>query len=339
MENYNYMLNFIEDFLKPKVIDIVELDKNNIRVIIEPLERGFGDTLGNSIRRVLLSSMPGCAVVEVKISGVLHEFMSKDGVYEDIVDILLKLNDIHFKLNSNRKSVELSLNKNGPCQILASDFILPHDVEIINPDYVLANVDSIGNFGIDIRVLKSKGYRMAVDTYKFDEENFIGWLKLDAFFSPIEKVSYEVESTRNQNKTDLDKLVLFISTNGTITASEALHWAAEILRDQLSVFVDMKKTCVDKNVLSKSSVDIDLLKTIDSLELTVRSANCLKAENICYIGDLIQKTEAELLKTPNLGKKSLAEIRDVLLKKGLFLGSKDESWLKIKEEYESKNPR
>lgn len=332
------MSNFIDGFLKPKVVDIVEVDKNNVRVTIEPLERGFGHTLGNAMRRILLSSMPGCAVVEAKISGVLHEFVSKDGVYEDIIDILLRLSGICFKLEG-RDSVELSLSKKGPCQICASDFVLPHDVKVINPDYVLANVDASGDLGIDIRVLRSNGCRMAVNKHDFSKKDLIGWLQVDAFFSPVERVSYEVENTRVKNRTDLDKLIVSICTNGTITASEALHWSAELLCDQLSVFINFEKENIDKKVFSKNNVNSELLKTVDSLELTVRSANCLKAESIYYIGDLVQKAELELLRTPNLGKKSLTEIKDVLLKKGLTLGSKDENWLKTKEEYESKNPR
>jgi len=332
------MSNFTDGFLKPKVVDIIEVDKNNIRVVLEPLERGFGHTLGNAMRRILLSSMPGCAVVEAKISGVLHEFVSKDGIYEDIIDILLKLSGIHFKLEG-RDSVELSLNKKGPCQIYASDFILPHDVKIINPDYILANVDISGDLGIDIRVLRGRGCRMAINKQDFSKKDLIGWLQLDAFFSPIERVSYEVENTRVKNRTDLDKLTIFIFTNGTISASESLHWAAEILCDQLSVFINLEKENVDRKIFSKNNINIELLKTVDSLELTVRSANCLKAENIYYIGDLVQKSELELLRTPNLGKKSLTEIKDVLLKRNLILGCKDENWVKIREEYESKNPR
>ncbi len=324
------MTDFIDSFLKPKIVNIDERDKNNVIVIIEPLERGFGYTLGNTLRRILLSSMPGYSVVEANLSGVLHEFMTKDGLYEDIIDLFLSLSEINFKIDG-RDEVELSLVKNNTCVVLAGDFTLPHDVKILNPDYVIANLDFNSDIELHIKVAKGKGYRPALDRKFVDNKNFIGWVKLDASFTPINRVSYRVENARVANRTDLDRLILDISTNGTISVSEALHWAAKILIEQFSVFIDVNdKTRIDKNPI-KDEINAELLKTIYSLELTVRSANCLKAENIYYIGDLVQKTEIELLKTPNLGKKSLNEIKGVLISKGLSLGTKINNWDEIKK--------
>jgi len=330
------MSDFLDSFLKPKLVDVVELESNKIKVVVEPLERGFGHTLGNALRRIMLSSMPGAAVVEARISGVLHEFLSKNGVYEDIMDLLLNLSGICFKLE-NRESVELSLSKKGPCKVFASDFVLPSDVKIINPKYVIANIDSSGDLGIDIRVLKDRGYKSVLHRYDYIKKDLIGWLPLDACFSPVNKVSYKVENTRVKNRTDLDKLIIFIETNGTITASEALHWSSKILSDQLSVFINFEREAVNDRQFVKDNINPELFKFVDSLELTVRSANCLKAENIHYIGDLVQKSEADLLKTPNLGKKSLMEIKDILHGKGLYLGYKDDSWLKFKDNDKNKD--
>lgn len=326
----------INEFLKPKIVDVVEIDKNSIKITIEPLEKGFGDTLGYILRRVLLSYIPGCAVVEAKISGIPHEYVTKDGIYEDIIDILLNLSGISFKLE-DKTEVELSLNKKGPCKVLASDFILPNGVEIINPDHLIATLDSSGNLGLDIKVLKSHGYRIGINKSDLNKKDLLGWLQLDAFFSPIEKVSYKVESTRVKNRANLDKLVIFMSTNGSIKASEALHISAKLLSEHLSIFINFENEKFQKSPAAKSNIDLNLFKTIDSLELTVRSANCLKSENIYYIGDLIQKNEIELLKMPNLGKKSLTEIKNVLLKHNLTLGSKIDNWSEIKNEYKNKD--
>lgn len=325
----------INEFLKPKIVDVIEVDKNSIKIIIEPLEKGFGETLGYVLRRVLLSYIPGCAVVEAKISGIPHEYVTKDGIYEDIIDILLNLSKIYFKLE-DKTEVELSLNKKGPCKILASDFILPTGVEIANPDHIIATLDSSGSLGLDIKVLKSHGHRIGVNKSDINKKDLLGWIQLDAFFSPIEKVSYKVESTRVKNRANLDKLIIFMSTNGSIKASEALHISAKLLSEHLSIFINFENEKFKKETTVKSNIDLNLFKTIDSLELTVRSANCLKSENIYYVGDLIQKSEFELLKMPNLGKKSLTEIKNVLLKHNLNLGSKIENWLEIKNEYKNK---
>jgi len=324
------MFNFIGSFLKPKLVDINDKDKDNIIITVEPLERGFGYTLGNALRRVLLSSMPGCAVVEAKITGVLHEFVSKEGVYEDIIDVLLNLGGIQFQLQG-RDKVELYLEKKGKGPVLASDFILPHDVKIINPNYVIANIDAYGELNMGVRVARGRGYRSAFNNELIKERNFTGWLQLDTSFSPINSVSYKVENTRVINRTDLDKLIINIETNGTISGSEALHWAAKVLSEQLSVFIYFDPCEDNKKKPVEEKINPELLKTVDNLELTVRSANCLKMENIYYIGDLVQKTEFELLKTPNLGKKSLAEIKNILAERKLALSMKIDNWKKIKE--------
>ncbi|HIH2763816.1 MAG TPA: DNA-directed RNA polymerase subunit alpha [Candidatus Azoamicus sp.] len=328
------MSSFFDDFLKPKIVDVKDLTNNDISVVIEPLERGFGHTIGTALRRVLLSSIPGCAVVEARFSGILHEFMVKDGVYDDIMDIMIKLSGIYFKMH-NRDNIELSLSKKGPCDVFAFDFVLPSDVEIINPNYFITTVNSFGDLGIDIRVNKGRGYTSSNEN--FNKLDFSGWLKLDTSFSPINRVSYEVENIRFKDRSDLDKLIINISTNGTISAIESLHWASKILSEQLSVFISFEKEKVDIKSSVKDKINHELFKTVDNLELTVRSANCLKAENIYYIGDLIQRSEAELLKTPNLGKKSLAEIKHVLYERGLSLGCKDNNWPKVLEEYKNDN--
>jgi DNA-directed RNA polymerase subunit alpha len=330
------MSSFFDDFLKPKIVDIKDLTNNDISVVIEPLERGFGHTIGTALRRVLLSSMPGCAIVEAKLSGVLHEFMVKDGVYDDVMDIMIKLGGICFKMH-NKDNVELSLSKKGPCDVFASDFVLPPDVEIINPDYYITTVDASGDLGIDIKVNKGRGYISSSEKIDFNKLDFSGWLKLDAYFSPVTRVSYDVENIRFKDRSDLDKLIINISTNGTISAIESLHWASKILSEQLSVFISFEKEKVNVKSSVKDKINPELFKTVDNLELTVRSANCLKAENIYYIGDLVQRSEADLLKTPNLGKKSLAEIKHVLHERGLSLGCKDNNWVKVLEEYKNDN--
>ncbi|HIH2762868.1 MAG TPA: DNA-directed RNA polymerase subunit alpha [Candidatus Azoamicus sp.] len=330
------MSSFFDDFLKPKIVDVKDLTNNDISIVIEPLERGFGHTVGTALRRVLLSSIPGCAVIEARLSGVLHEFMAKDGVYDDIMDIMIKLSGICFKMH-NREHVELSLSKKGPCDVFASDFVLPSDVEIINPNYFITAVNVSGDLGIDIRVHKGRGYTSSNEKVDLNKLDFSGWLKLDTSFSPINRVSYEVENIRFKDRSDLDKLIINISTNGTIGAIESLHWASKILSEQLSVFISFEKEKVDIKSSVKDKINHELFRTVDNLELTVRSANCLKAENIYYIGDLVQKSEAELLKTPNLGKKSLAEIKHVLHERGLSLGCKDSNWSKVLEEYKNDN--
>ncbi len=317
----------LKDFLKPRLVDVQQLGYHRARVILEPLERGFGHTLGNALRRVLLSSMSGCAVVEASIEGVLHEYTAKEGVQEDVVNILLNLKGIQFKLEG-RDNVELTLSKQGAGPVLASDITLPHDVSIVNPNHVIAHMTKAGRLDMTLRVARGRGYEPATSRPKDMEETTqeMGWLPLDASFSPVHRVTYTVENARVEKRTDLDRLILELETNGTVQPEEAIRLAASILVDQLSVFVELKGEQRTELLPSNAEIDPLLVRCVDDLELTVRSANCLKAENIYYIGDLIQKTEVELLKTPNLGKKSLTEIKDVLAVKGLSLGMRLEGW-------------
>lgn len=311
--------------LKPRIIDVQSLSPVHAKVVMEPFERGYGHTLGNALRRILLSSMPGFAATEVSIEGVLHEYSTIDGVQEDVVDILLNLKGVVFKLH-NRDEVVLQLNKQGEGVVRASDIVVSHDVEIINPDHVIAHLSSGGKLAMELKVEKSRGYVPGNVRQLADENKSIGKLVLDASFSPVRRVSYFVESARVEQRTDLDKLIVEIETNGVIEPEEAIRTAARILRDQLSVFADLEGTALPVEHQKTVQVDPLLLRPVDDLELTVRSANCLKAENIYYIGDLIQRTENELLKTPNLGRKSLNEIKEVLAARGLTLGMKLENW-------------
>jgi DNA-directed RNA polymerase subunit alpha len=292
---------------------------------MEPFERGYGHTLGNALRRVLLSSMPGYAPTEVKINGVLHEYSTIDGVQEDVVDILLNLKGIVLKLH-NRDEVVLNLKKQGESVVTAGDIETSHDVEIINPEHVIAHIAPGGKLDMQIKVEGGRGYVPATTRALAKEGRTIGNIMVDASFSPVKRVSYAVESARVEQRTDLDKLIMDIETNGVVEPEEAIRFAARILVDQLSLFADLKGTPAPIEQPKAPQVDPILLRPVDDLELTVRSANCLKAENIYYIGDLIQRTETELLKTPNLGRKSLNEIKEVLASRGLTLGMKLENW-------------
>ncbi|MBX3631563.1 MAG: DNA-directed RNA polymerase subunit alpha [Acidovorax sp. SCN 68-22] len=319
------------NLLKPKAINVDQLGHNRAKVTLEPFERGYGHTLGNALRRVLLSSLVGYAVTEVTIAGVLHEYSSVDGVQEDVVNILLNLKGVVFKLH-NRDEVTLSLRKDTEGVVTASDIQTPHDVEIVNPDHVIANLSQGGKLDMQIKVEKGRGYVPGNQRRYGDETTkSIGRIVLDASFSPIKRVSYTVESARVEQRTDLDKLVVEIETNGAVTAEDAVRASARILVEQLAVFAQLDGGEMDAinapaGARSNASFDPILLRPVDELELTVRSANCLKAENIYYIGDLIQRTENELLKTPNLGRKSLNEIKEVLASRGLTLGMKLENW-------------
>jgi DNA-directed RNA polymerase subunit alpha len=282
--------------------------------------------LGNALRRILLSSLPGFAPTEVKIDGVLHEYSTLDGVQEDVVDILLNLKGMVLRLH-NRDEITLTLSKEGEGAVTAADIEASHDVDIINPDHVIAHLAPGGKISMEIKVQGGRGYVPAnIRMGEEDENRVIGSLLLDATFSPVTKVSYAVESARVEQRTDLDKLVIDIETNGSVDPEESVRFAARILMDQLSSFADLQGTVEEESVPQKPDVDPALLRPVDDLELTVRSANCLKAESIYYIGDLIQRTETELLKTPNLGRKSLNEIKDVLASRGLSLGMKVDSW-------------
>jgi DNA-directed RNA polymerase subunit alpha len=312
-------------FLKPRIIDVQTFSPVHAKVTMEPFERGYGHTLGNALRRILLSSMPGFAPTEVTISGVLHEYSTLDGVQEDVVDILLNLKGIVLKLH-NRQEATLVLKKHGEGVVTAGDIEGGHDVEIINPDHVIAHLTAGGKIDMQIKVEMGRGYVAGTMHQLTEEKRKIGNIVLDASFSPVRRVSYAVESARVEQRTDLDKLVMDIETNGVIDPEEAIRYAARVLVEQLSVFADLKGTTVEVEQPKVPQVDPILLRPVDDLELTVRSANCLKAENIYYIGDLIQRTETELLKTPNLGRKSLNEIKEVLASRGLTLGMKLENW-------------
>ncbi len=314
------------DFLKPRIIDVQNISPYHAKFTMEPFERGYGHTLGNALRRTLLSSMPGYAATEVKITGVLHEYSTLDGVQEDVVDILLNLKGIVLRLH-NREEALLSLKKSSEGAVTAGDIESTHDVEIVNPDHVIAHLAAGGKLDMQIKVEQGRGY-IAATTRKSigDEGRSVGSILLDASFSPVRRVSYAVEAARVEQRTDLDKLVVDVETNGAIDPEEAVRYAARILVEQLAVFAELKGMPAQIEEKKQTQIDPILLRPVDDLELTVRSANCLKAENIYYIGDLIQRTETELLKTPNLGRKSLNEIKEVLASRGLTLGMKLENW-------------
>ena len=318
------------NLLKPKNIHVEQIGHNRAKVTLEPFERGYGHTLGNALRRVLLSSMVGYAVTEVTIAGVVHEYSSTDGVQEDVVNILLNLKGVVFKLH-NRDEVTLSLRKDGEGAVTAADIQTPHDVEIINPGHVIANLSQGGKIDIQLKVETGRGYVPGtVRRYGEEPSKSIGRIVLDASFSPVSRVSYSVENARVEQRTDLDRLVMEIETNGAITAEDAVRASSKILVEQLAVFAQLEGDQISSLMAEaprgNQNYDPILLRPVDELELTVRSANCLKAEDIYYIGDLIQRTENELLKTPNLGRKSLNEIKEVLASRGLTLGMKLENW-------------
>ena len=320
------MQNSVNEFLTPRVIKVDEKSQTRALVTLEPLERGFGHTLGNALRRILLSSMPGCAVTEVEIDGVLHEYSAIEGVQEDVIEILLNLKGVALVMNG-KDEAELTLTASGAGVVTAGDIQTDHDIEICNPEHVICTVTGEQPLMIRVVAQRGRGYSPADSRADGDEETrSIGRLQLDASFSPIRRVSYVVDSARVEQRTDLDKLVIDLETNGTIDPEEAIRRAATILQQQLAVFVDLEGQTQAAAAEAADEVDPILLRPVDDLELTVRSANCLKAENIYYIGDLVQRTEVELLKTPNLGKKSLTEIKDVLASRGLSLGMRLENW-------------
>ncbi|MBI5782923.1 MAG: DNA-directed RNA polymerase subunit alpha [Gammaproteobacteria bacterium] len=313
------------EFLKPRLVDVQTLSSTHAKVTLEPLERGFGYTLGNALRRILLSSMPGSAITEVKIDGVLHEYSTMEGVQDDVIEILLNLKTVALRMHG-RDEVTLKLSKKGPGVVTAGDIQLEHDVEVVDPKHVIATLTKDGTLNMELKVNRGRGYQPVTARAVGAEARTIGVMQLDASYSPIRRVAYTVENARVEQRTDLDKLVLDIETNGAINPEEAVRRAANILQDQISIFVDLKSPETKAEEKREPEMDPLLLRPVDDLELTVRSANCLKAENIFYIGDLIQRSEFELLKTPNLGKKSLTEIKDVLAQHGLSLGMKLENW-------------
>jgi DNA-directed RNA polymerase subunit alpha len=323
------MYTDMNEMLTPKILKVQSDTPNHSSIVLEPLESGYGYTLGTALRRILMSSMPGAAITEATIDGVLHEYSTIEGVQEDVVNILLNLKDIAIKMSVGSEAI-LTINKKGPCEVTAGDIELTHGVEIINPELVIAHLNENGSLNMTLKVEKGIGYYApeAVNSYLDDEvlQKSVGKLKIDNTFSPVKKVAYFVDKARVGNRTDLDKLTIVLQTNGTIDPDDAIRISASILQRQLHAFVDMKfeESCLDHKV--RNDFDPVLLRTVDDLELTVRSANCLKAENINFIGDLVQKTENELLQTPNLGKKSLTEIKDVLASRSLSLGMKLENW-------------
>ena len=326
------MAEAVSDFLKPRIVKVEPVDgvRSHARISLEPLERGFGHTLGNALRRILLSSMSGCAVTEVEIQGVLHEYTTLEGVQEDVLEILLNLKELAISIEGKDEAT-FTLSKKGPGPVTASDIALDHSAEIANPDLVLANLTGDGELSMTLTVRRGRGYEPATQREtEAGEERPIGKLPLDASYSPVHRVAIDVQSARVEQRTDLDRLVIDLETNGTIDPKYAVQQAAAILRDQLSSFVALEGTQTIETGLDEEQdepkFDPILLRPVDDLELTVRSANCLKAENIYLIGDLIQRTEVELLKTPNLGKKSLTEIKDVLATRGLSLGMRLENW-------------
>ena len=323
------MYTDINEMLTPKVLKVQSDTPNHSRIVLEPLERGFGHTLGNALRRILMSSMPGSAITEATIEGVLHEYSTIEGVQEDVVNILLNLKDIAIKMSVGEEAT-LTINKQGPCQVTAADIKVTHGVEILNPELLIANLNENGKLNMTLKVEKGIGFH-STDTFVrlLDEDvqqKSVGKLKIDNTFSPVKKVAYFVDNARVENRTDLDKLTIELQTNGTIDPEDAIRISASILQRQLHSFVDMKFEESRADNKERNDFDPVLLRPVDDLELTVRSANCLKAENIYYIGDLVQKSENELLKTPNLGKKSLTEIKDVLASRSLSLGMKLENW-------------
>lgn len=320
------MQNLATDLLTPRSIDVTQLGSNRAKVVLEPLERGFGHTLGNALRRILLSSMPGHAIVEVEIDGVEHEYSTIEGVQEDVIDLLLNLKGVAIVMHG-KDETEVTLSAKGPGIVTAGDIQHDSSIEIRNPEHVIATITGAAQLTMRMKVLRGRGYQPADSRFSDeDETRSIGRLHLDASFSPVMRVAYVVDNARVEQRTDLDKLILDIETNGTIDPEEAIRRAATILQQQLAVFVDLESEKRSEPEKKDDEIDPILLRPVDDLELTVRSANCLKAESIYYIGDLIQRTEVELLKTPNLGKKSLTEIKDVLASRGLSLGMRLENW-------------
>lgn len=321
------MQGSVANFLKPRVVDVEQISSHRARITLEPLERGFGHTLGNALRRILLSSVPGSAITEAQIEGVVHEYSAVEGVQEDVIDILLNIKNIAVRMNA-RESAVLKLEKSGKGPITAADIQLDHDVEIVNPDLVIANLTG-GKISMTLKVTRGRGYQPAAARAQHNEDEgvAIGALQLDASYSPVRRVSYSVERARVEQRTDLDKLILDVDTNGGIDAGDAVRFAARILRDQLAVFVDFSEGEEPVvGAVGKKDLNPILFRPIDDLELGVRSTNCLKAENVYYIGDLVQRGETELMKTPNLGKKSLNEIKEALKAHDLELGMKLDNW-------------
>ena len=319
-DNYD----IIKDFLTPTEIVVEESGPTRSKIVLEPLEQGFGHTLGNALRRIILSSMPGTAISEVKIDGVLHEYSTIEGVQEDVIDILLNLKDLSVRL-TEVEDAELTVSKSGSGTVTAADIELSTGVEIINPDHHIATLNDEGSINMTMKVTRGRGF-VPVKPLDEDEGQETGLLRLAATYSPIKRVTYLVDNARVEQRTNLDRLTVDIDTDGTLEAEEILRISATILQHQLSAFAELGR--LEEVIEEKEEAKIDpiMLRPVDELELTVRSANCLKAENIHYIGDLVTRMESDLLRTPNLGKKSLNEIKEVLLSRGLSLGLILDNW-------------
>ena len=315
-----------KSLIKPAKLDVqLSDDKSHAKIIAEPLEKGYGLTLGNSLRRILLSSIRGTAVTAIQIDGVLHEFTSIKGVREDVTDIVLNIKSLALKSNSET-SKKLILDAKGPGEIKASDITPVTDIEILNPDLVICNLDENTNFHMEMTVGTGKGY-ISAEMNK-PEEPPLGLIPIDSLFSPVKKVSFSVENTRAGSALDYDKLIMTVETNGTVDAEDAIAYSARIFQDQLSMFVNFEdpQEVVKEVKSSEPEFNRNLLKRVEELELSVRSMNCLKNDNIIYIGDLVQKTEPEMLRTPNFGRKSLNEIKEVLNTMSLYLGMEIPNW-------------
>jgi DNA-directed RNA polymerase subunit alpha len=320
------MQGFVKDFLKPNLVGIEQVNATRAKVTLEPLERGFGHTLGNALRRILLSSMPGSAVTEVEIDGVQNEYSTKEGVQEEILEILLNLKGLAVKLEG-KNEVLVNLTKSGAGPVIAADITHDSDLEIVNPEHVICHLTGNTEISMRIKIESGRGYVPASSRIHSEEDKSAnGRLFVDATFSPVERIAYSVESARVEQRTNLDKLIIDMETDGTLEPEEAIRQAAMILAGQLDAFVDERIISAPVEIEEKPEFDPILLRPVNDLELTVRSANCLKAESIHYIGDLVQRTEVELLKMPNLGRKSLTEIKDDLVSRGLYLGMRLENW-------------
>jgi DNA-directed RNA polymerase subunit alpha len=317
------MQTSVIDLLVPTDIQVDDISPTLSKVTLEPLERGFGHTLGNALRRILLSSMPGAAVTDVVIDGITHEYSTIEGVREDVIDILLNIKDMPVKVIEG-DTAEIVLDVTGPCDVLASSFEVPGNVELVDQDFHVASIIDKVNLKMTLTVKTGRGYEPA--DLRDDEDRVVGGLKVDASYSPVKRVSYNVDNARFEKRTDLDKLLIELETDGTLDPKMAIEHAATIFQQQLSAFVDLDAIAEQEAKKDQNDFDPLLLRSIEELELTVRSTNCLKAESIFLIGDLIHRSEFDLLKTPNLGKKSLNEIKDVLASKNLSLGMTVENW-------------
>jgi DNA-directed RNA polymerase subunit alpha len=311
------------DLLVPTDIQVDDIDATTSKITLEPLERGFGHTLGNALRRILLSSMPGAAITDVTIEGISHEYSTIEGVREDVIDILLNLKDMPISLIEGTSAV-IKLNVSGPCAVTSKSFDLPGNVELPDTEHHVATLVDKVNLSLRATVKTGRGYEPA--DARNDEDTVVGALKVDASFSPVRRVAYTVENARFEKRTDLDKLIIELETDGTLDPKKAIEHAATIMQQQLAAFVDLDAIAEQEAKKDQNDFDPFLMRSIEELELTVRSTNCLKAESIFLIGDLLQRTEFDLLKTPNLGKKSLNEIKDVLASKGFSLGTTLENW-------------